>query len=92
MDATSKTGFEPNGRCLRTGNNGATMNCMVCKDLSRVLESADMDYRVALAAPFYLVSTEIAAKMQVDMERAKIAVSEHKSSCLLVNEDVFLMA
>jgi hypothetical protein len=65
---------------------------MVCKDLSRVLQSADTDYRVALSAPFYLVSTEIAAKMQVDMERAKIALSEHMTSCLVIDKNFFLVA
>jgi hypothetical protein len=57
------------------------MSCAICKDLTRVLESANTEYGVALSAPFYLVSTEIAAKMQVDMERAKSALGEHVSSC-----------
>jgi hypothetical protein len=57
------------------------VNCLVCKELTRVLDTADTAYKSALAAPFYLVSTEIAARMQVDMERARIALSEHVSSC-----------
>jgi hypothetical protein len=60
------------------------MNCLMCKDLMRVLESASTDYRLARLAPFFLVSTEIAARRLVDMERAKIAVSEH----LLYRESV----
>jgi hypothetical protein len=57
------------------------MNCLECKDLMRVLESATTGYEVARSAAFYLVSTEIAAKKQVDLERAKIALSEHLSYC-----------
>jgi hypothetical protein len=57
------------------------MKCLVCADLARVLDSADSCYKAALSATYYLVSTEIAARMQVDMERAKIALSEHSSSC-----------
>jgi hypothetical protein len=69
------------------------MSCVVCKDLMRVLELANTDYGVARAAPFYLVSTEIAARMQVDMERAKSALSEHLSSCasgILADDSVLL--
>jgi hypothetical protein len=57
------------------------MNCLICKDLMRVLKSASTDYRLARSAPFFLVSTEIAAQRLVDMERAKIAVSEHLLYC-----------
>jgi hypothetical protein len=57
------------------------MNCLMCKDLMRVLESANTDYKLARSAPFFLVSTEIAAKRLVDMERAKIEVSEHLLYC-----------
>jgi hypothetical protein len=57
------------------------MPCLICNDLTRVLSSAEVDYHSALLAPFYLVSTEVAAKMRVDMERAKIALAEHQESC-----------
>ena len=64
------------------------MNCLMCKDLMRVLESATIDYKSARLAPFFLVSTEIAAKGLVDMERAKIAMSEHLLYCESVDLDV----
>lgn len=57
------------------------MSCLICKDLMRVLESASTDYKAARLAPFFLVTTEIAARRLVDMERAKIAVSEHLLYC-----------
>jgi hypothetical protein len=69
------------------------MSCAVCTDLKRVLESANTDHGVALLAPFYLVSTEIAAKTQVDMERAKSALSEHRLYCpsaVLCGDDALL--
>jgi len=57
------------------------MTCLICKDLTRVLKSANADYRTARSGPFYFVSTELAAKKQVDMERAKTALGEHQSCC-----------
>ena len=57
------------------------MTCLICKDLTRVLKSANTDYQAARSAPFYFVSTELAARMQVDMERAKTALKEHQSCC-----------
>jgi hypothetical protein len=57
------------------------MDCSVCKDLDRVFESRLAEYREARSAAFYRVSTEIAAKREVDMERAKIAQQEHQLVC-----------
>jgi len=61
------------------------VKCLVCKDLKRVLESADADYKSARSSPLYLVSTQFAAMMQVDMERARSAWSEHAGSCMTVD-------
>jgi hypothetical protein len=47
----------------------------------RVLESETNNYRAARAAAYYLVSTEVAARTEVDMERARIALNEHLSYC-----------
>jgi len=57
------------------------MTCLICKDLTRVLNSANTNYKTARSARFYFVSTELAARMQVDMERAVTALSEHQSCC-----------
>jgi hypothetical protein len=57
------------------------MTCLICTDLTRVLSSAEVDYHAALSAPFYRVSSEVAAKIRVDMERAKIALAEHQECC-----------
>jgi hypothetical protein len=60
------------------------MKCLECKELTRSLDSASTAYDQALSSAFYLVSTEIAARKQVDMERAKSAWDEHAASCAWV--------
>lgn len=57
------------------------MKCMTCKELRRVFHSEQGRYKAARAAAYYLVCTELAARIQVDMERAKTALREHCSSC-----------
>ena len=87
--STSKLFLLQGGDPVREGKS-PSMSCVVCTELMRVLQSADYEYKVARGAPFYLVSTEIAARMQVDMERAKVSLSEHISSCptAVVNSSV----
>jgi len=58
------------------------MPCLPCKDLNRVFVLAHKHYDMARNSPFYLVSTEIAARMQVDMERARTALFEHQRACM----------
>ena len=57
------------------------MNCLECKDLDRAFQSRLAKYVEARTAAFYRVSTELAAKKQVDMERAKTDLQEHQSIC-----------
>lgn len=57
------------------------MNCSVCRDLDRVFESKLAGYLEARSAAFYRVCTEIAAKREVDMERAKNDQQEHQLVC-----------
>ena len=57
------------------------MSCSECKDLARVLEQRQAKYLDARHAAFYRVSTEIAAKRQVDMERARSDLQEHRLVC-----------
>ena len=53
------------------------MNCRQCNDLIQVFKSRLAGYVSARAAPFYRVSTELAARKQVDMERARADLEEH---------------
>jgi len=57
------------------------MNCLQCNDLIRMFESRLAGYVNARAAPFYRVSTELAARKQVDMERARTDLEEHRLVC-----------
>jgi hypothetical protein len=57
------------------------MNCLECAALDRDLNAALARYMAARSAVFYRVSTELAAMNQVDMERARANVQEHKLVC-----------
>jgi hypothetical protein len=57
------------------------MNCLDCRDLERAFQSRLAKYIETRSAAFYRVSTELAAKKQVDMERAKTDLQEHQSIC-----------
>ena len=56
-------------------------NCLECENLNRVYESRLTRYLAARSAVLYRISTEFAAKQQVDMERAKNDVEEHLLTC-----------
>jgi hypothetical protein len=57
------------------------MDCLVCKDLKRAFEFRRSEYLEARSAAYYRVSTELAAHKNVDMERAKIDLEEHRFVC-----------
>ena len=57
------------------------MNCLECRDFDRAFQSRLAKYIEARSAAFYRVSTELAAKKMVDMERAKTDLQEHQSAC-----------
>jgi len=61
---------------------GTAENCLVCKDLERALESRLSGYMQACSAAYYRVSTELAANKNVDMERAKSDLEEHRLVCV----------
>jgi hypothetical protein len=58
------------------------MDCLVCKDLERTLDFRRRKYFEARSAPYYQVSTELAAQKNVDMERAKSDLEEHQLTCV----------
>ena len=57
------------------------MNCFECKDLERYFDEMQARYVAARTSAYYRVCTELAAKREVDMERAKSALEEHRSVC-----------
>jgi len=58
--------------------------CFVCVDLARALQVTLASYVEARSAAFYRVCTDIAAKREVDMERAKTDLEEHRLVCPFV--------
>jgi hypothetical protein len=57
------------------------MDCLKCKSLTGTLEFRRNDFVEARSSAYYRVSTELAAKKNVDMERAKNDLEEHREVC-----------
>jgi hypothetical protein len=57
------------------------MDCLECKKLEEAFESRLSKYIEARSAAYYRVSTELAAKKNVDMERARNDLEEHQLIC-----------
>ena len=69
----------------REALEGLPMSCLKCMNLEQALEFRFREYREARSAPFYQVSTELAAEKKVDMERARYDKEEHQLTCLLLD-------
>ena len=75
----NRTGFAPS-------ENSSIMikqvfRCSECRELDRVLDRKLAKYSEARASPFYKVSKELAARNQVNMERARNDLKEHLLIC-----------
>ena len=57
------------------------MACLKCAHLEQLFESKLSKYGEARSAMFHQVSTELAAKKRVDMERARNDLEEHQRLC-----------
>jgi hypothetical protein len=57
------------------------MDCLECKRLQRAFEIRLIRYNQARSAAFYRVSSDLAAKQNVAMERAKSDLEEHNLVC-----------
>jgi len=58
------------------------MDCLICKELERVVEFRHNEYMEARSAAYFLVSTEFAAFKNVEKERAKSDLEEHQLACV----------
>ncbi len=58
------------------------MNCTICKELARVFAAGLSEYIEARSAACTQVSTSLLAKKNVDMERAKFELEEHRLVCV----------
>ena len=90
----NRTGSAPSRKSSNTSGKGTTstaareaegiaMDCSICQDLERAFDSRRSKYIEARSAAYYRVSTELAAKKNVDdMERAKSDLEEHQLVCV----------
>jgi hypothetical protein len=58
------------------------MDCSECKNLEQAFESKLSKYTEARSAVYHRISTELAARKNVDMERARNDMEEHKLVCV----------
>ena len=70
----------PTRTCTRSAEK-ETMDCLECKNLIGALEFRLNEYVEARSSAYRRVSTEFAAKKNVDMERAKYDLEEHRAVC-----------
>jgi hypothetical protein len=71
------------------------MGCSVCGSLEQAFEAVLSEYVEARSSVRYRVSTLLAAQKNVDMERARYELEEHRRACpaavvptLLVTRDM----
>lgn len=57
------------------------MHCTECRDLYRAFERRAARYHEARSSAFVLVSTTIAVRKHVDMQRAQSDLLEHQDEC-----------
>ena len=57
------------------------MDCPICGDLKRAYEAGFSEYIKASFSACYRVSKRLAARMNVDMERARYDLEEHRFVC-----------
>jgi hypothetical protein len=57
------------------------MDCLKCVHLEQAFVSRVSGYSEARSSAFYQVSTELAAKKKVDLERARNDMEEHQLIC-----------
>jgi hypothetical protein len=66
--------------CTRSAEK-ETMDCLKCKNLKGALEFKLSEYVATRSSAYYRVSTELAAKKNVDVERARYDLEEHRTVC-----------
>jgi len=60
------------------------MSCPMCRDLERAFEARHSEYLQAREAAYYLISKKFAASKNVDSERARDELEEHRLACATV--------
>jgi hypothetical protein len=57
------------------------MDCSICRDLERAFEATQGEYIEARLSACYRVCGKFAAHKNVDMERARYELEEHRLEC-----------
>jgi hypothetical protein len=57
------------------------MNCSICRNLEQAFEAGLSEYVEARSSACFRVCTEFAALKNVDMERARYELEEHRLQC-----------
>jgi len=68
------------------------MSCSICGSLERAYESVLSEYIEARSSVRYRVSTVLAAQKNVDMERARYELEEHKRACPSALHPAFMVS
>jgi len=63
------------------------MSCLICRTLELDCEVCRSEYFDALSAVFHRISTRFAAGKNVEFERARSALEEHRSVCASIREE-----
>lgn len=58
------------------------MDCSICRDLKRAFETGLSEYIEARSSASYGLSTKLAAFKNVEMERTKSELKEHRLVCV----------
>ena len=58
------------------------MDCQICRGLERAFEAGLSEYIEARSSAFFRVCTKLAAYKNVEMERARYALGEHRHVCV----------
>ena len=67
------------------------MDCLTCRDLKRAYETERSGYIEARSSAMYGLSTRLAAFRNVEMERARCELDEHRLVCVFVGNVIPLL-
>jgi hypothetical protein len=69
----------------------SSMRCLICRSLELAFEAKQIEYNEAGSLAYFQVSKKFAAYLNVEMERARTELEEHRLLCLsAANEPAFL--
>lgn len=69
---------------------GVNMECQICRDLQQAYDAELREYIQARSSACFRVSKKFAAKKNVNMERARYELEEHRLRCVFAGEPLVL--